>query len=85
MAQKKAGGSSRNGRESFSKRLGIKKYNNNFVKKGSIIIKQNGSKFGIGKNVFFSKNFYIQSSIDGIVLISCKKKKTFVEVKNVYR
>ncbi|MFI4883652.1 MAG: 50S ribosomal protein L27 [Candidatus Carsonella ruddii] len=81
MAQKKAGGSSKNGRDSISKRLGIKINNLNYVYKGSIIIKQNGSKYLIGKNVFFSKNYYIQSLINGIVLYIKKKKKIFIEVK----
>ncbi|ATX33380.1 50S ribosomal protein L27 [Candidatus Carsonella ruddii] len=84
MAQKKAGGSTRNGRDSISKRLGLKIYNNNYVNKGSIIIKQNGSKIISGKNTFYSKNYYIQSLINGIVLIKKKKNKTFIEVNNVY-
>ncbi|MFI4913403.1 MAG: 50S ribosomal protein L27 [Candidatus Carsonella ruddii] len=81
MAQKKAGGSSKNGRESSSKRLGIKINNLNYVYKGSLIVKQNGSKYLTGKNTFFSKNYYIQSLINGIVLYKKNKKKIFVEVK----
>ncbi|MGK2931109.1 MAG: 50S ribosomal protein L27 [Candidatus Carsonella ruddii] len=81
MAQKKAGGSSKNGRESCSKRLGIKIHNLNYVYKGSMIVKQNGSKYLAGKNTFFSKNYYIQSSINGIVLYKKNKKKIFIEVK----
>ncbi|AQU89565.1 50S ribosomal protein L27 [Candidatus Carsonella ruddii] len=84
MAQKKAGGSTRNGRDSVSKRLGLKINNKNFVNKGSIIMKQNGSKIISGKNTFYSKNYYIQSLIDGIVLIQKKKNKTLIEVNNVY-
>ncbi|MGK2916106.1 MAG: 50S ribosomal protein L27 [Candidatus Carsonella ruddii] len=81
MAQKKAGGSSKNGRDSCSKRLGIKVHNLNYVFKGSIIVKQNGSKYLIGNNTFFSKNYYIQSLINGIVIYKKKKKKIFIEVK----
>ncbi|AFP84179.1 ribosomal protein L27 [Candidatus Carsonella ruddii HT isolate Thao2000] len=84
MAQKKAGGSSKNGRDSNSKRLGIKVFNNNYVNKGSIIIKQNGLKFNSGKNTFFSNNYCIHSLINGIVKIYKKNKKKIVEVNNVY-
>ncbi|XOD38936.1 MAG: 50S ribosomal protein L27 [Candidatus Carsonella ruddii] len=84
MAQKKAGGSTRNGRDSVSKRLGLKINNKNFVNKGSIIMKQNGSKIISGKNTFYSKNYYIQSLTDGIVIIQKKKNKTLIEVNNVY-
>ncbi|BAF35163.1 ribosomal protein L27 [Candidatus Carsonella ruddii PV] len=84
MAQKKAGGSTKNGRDSSSKRLGIKIFHNNFVKKGSIIIKQNGTKYLVGNNVFISKNYTIQSKINGLIFFKKKKKKTYVSVKNVY-
>ncbi|UNB92025.1 50S ribosomal protein L27 [Candidatus Carsonella ruddii] len=85
MAQKKAGGSTKNGRDSNSKRLGIKIFNNNYVNKGSIIIKQNGSKYCSGKNTFFSKNYYIQSLINGIVYFVNKKKKVYINVINVFK
>ena len=49
MAHKKAGGSSRNGRDSESKRLGLKKYGGEFVKAGNIIVRQRGSKFHPGE------------------------------------
>ncbi|BFI90963.1 50S ribosomal protein L27 [Candidatus Carsonella ruddii] len=84
MAQKKAGGSTKNGRDSNSKRLGIKIYNNNYVNKGSIIIRQNGLKFNPGKNTFISKNYCIHSLINGIVNFYKKKKKIFIKVNNVY-
>ncbi|AFP83999.1 50S ribosomal protein L27 [Candidatus Carsonella ruddii] len=84
MAQKKAGGSSKNGRDSNSKRLGVKVYNNNYVIKGSIIIKQNGLKFNSGENTYYSKNYSIHSLINGIVIFYKKKNKIFIEVKNVY-
>lgn len=51
MAQKKAGGSSRNGRDSHSKRLGIKKFGGQFVLAGNILIRQRGTKFFPGENV----------------------------------
>ena len=51
MAHKKAGGSSRNGRDSQSKRLGIKSYGGELISAGSIIVRQRGTKFHPGKNV----------------------------------
>ena len=51
MAHKKAGGSSRNGRDSESKRLGVKKFGGQHVKAGNIIVRQRGTKFHPGKNV----------------------------------
>ncbi|AFP84359.1 50S ribosomal protein L27 [Candidatus Carsonella ruddii] len=84
MAQKKAGGSSKNGRDSISKRLGIKTFHNNFVKKSSLIIKQNGTKYLVGNNAYYSKNHSIHSNINGIVFFKRKKKKTYIIVKNVY-
>ncbi|MGP4128208.1 MAG: 50S ribosomal protein L27 [Candidatus Carsonella ruddii] len=84
MAQKKAGGSSKNGRDSNSKRLGVKVFNQNYINKGSIIIRQNGLKINSGKNTFISKNYCIHSLINGIVNFYEKKKKIFIEVNNVY-
>ncbi|AFP83615.1 50S ribosomal protein L27 [Candidatus Carsonella ruddii] len=81
MAQKKAGGSSKNGRDSKSKRLGVKINNNNFVKKGSIIIRQNGTKFYPGENTLKSNNFSIQSLKDGIVYYKNNNNKIFVNIK----
>ncbi|AFP83805.1 ribosomal protein L27 [Candidatus Carsonella ruddii CS isolate Thao2000] len=81
MAQKKAGGSSKNGRDSKSKRLGIKIHNNNFVKKGSIIVRQNGTKFYPGKNTLICNNFTIQSLIDGIISYKKNNNKIFINVK----
>jgi len=51
MAHKKAGGSSRNGRDSKSKRLGIKRYGGEFVRAGSILVRQRGTPFNAGENV----------------------------------
>nr|YP_009392181.1 ribosomal protein L27 [Osmundaria fimbriata]ARW60743.1 ribosomal protein L27 [Osmundaria fimbriata] len=67
MAHKKGSGSTKNGRDSNSKRLGIKKYGGQFVKPGNIILRQRGSKFKLGNNVGQGKDYTIFSLISGIV------------------
>ena len=67
MAHKKAGGSSKNGRDSESKRLGVKKFGGQAVKAGNIIIRQRGTKFHPGNNVGLGKDYTIFSLIDGFV------------------
>ncbi|XZR53159.1 MAG: 50S ribosomal protein L27 [Enterobacteriaceae bacterium] len=57
MAQKKAGGSTKNGRDSKSKRLGIKKFGGEIVIAGNIIVRQRGNKFHAGKNVGCAKDY----------------------------
>ncbi len=68
MAQKKAGGSSRNGRDSEGRRLGVKKYGGEFVLSGNIIVRQRGTKFKPGKNVGIGKDHTIFALLDGQVL-----------------
>ena len=65
MAHKKAGGSSRNGRDSESKRLGLKKYGGQTVRAGNIIVRQRGTKFHPGKNVGIGKDHTLFAKIDG--------------------
>ncbi|MCR4429154.1 MAG: 50S ribosomal protein L27 [Caldiserica bacterium] len=67
MAHKKAGGSSRNGRDSKSKRLGIKRFDGQFVKAGSILVRQRGTKIKPGLNVGLGKDFTIFAKVDGFV------------------
>ena len=67
MAHKKAGGSSRNGRDSQSKRLGVKKFGGESVRAGNIIIRQRGTRIRPGNNVFMGRDFTIHAGIDGIV------------------
>ncbi|RLB10498.1 MAG: 50S ribosomal protein L27 [Deltaproteobacteria bacterium] len=67
MAHKKAGGSSRNGRDSAGKRLGVKKFAGQFVKAGNIIVRQRGTKIHPGANVGLGKDYTIFAKIDGIV------------------
>lgn len=70
MAHKKAGGSSRNGRDSIGRRLGVKKYGGEIVLAGNIIVRQRGTKWQPGKNVGLGKDHTIFSLIDGEVLFS---------------
>ena len=67
MAHKKGGGSSRNGRDSQSKRLGVKRYGGEAVRSGTIIVRQRGTKFNPGNNVGLGRDFTIFSTIDGFV------------------
>ena len=82
MATKKAGGSSRNGRDSAGRRLGIKKYGGEQVIPGNIIARQRGTKWHPGENVGLGKDHTIFSLIDGHVKFKEHKgKKMFVSVE----
>ncbi len=82
MAQKKAGGSSRNGRDSKSKRLGIKIFGGEFIKSGNIIVRQNGTKYHAGSNVGLGKDYTLFALKNGFVnfKIKGKQKKMCVSV-----
>ena len=67
MAHKKAGGSSRNGRDTAGRRLGVKKYGGQLVLAGNIIIRQRGTKTHPGKNVGMGKDHTIFATVDGTV------------------
>ncbi len=67
MAHKKGGGSSRNGRDSRSQRLGVKRFDGQLVTAGSIIVRQRGTKFRPGKNVGLGRDYTIFATIDGYV------------------
>ena len=67
MAHKKGGGSSRNGRDSQSQRLGVKRFDGQVVKPGTIIIRQHGTKFKPGTNVGLGRDYTIYSLVDGYV------------------
>ena len=75
MAHKKAGGSSRNGRDSISKRLGVKRYGGELVTAGNIIVRQRGSTFHPGKNVGMGKDYTIFAISDGHVKFETKGPK----------
>ena len=67
MAHKKAGGSSKNGRDSNAQRRGIKKYGGNIVRAGNILVRQLGTKIHPGENVGMGKDYTIFAKIDGVV------------------
>ena len=82
MAHKKAGGSSRNGRDSAGRRLGVKKFGGEIVLSGNIIVRQRGTKFYPGNNVGLGKDHTIFSKIKGTVVFKKgKSDRTFVSVK----
>ena len=75
MAHKKGVGSTRNGRDSESKRLGVKKYGGQVVKAGNILMKQNGTKFHPGFNVGIGSDDTLYAKISGVVKFEHKSKK----------
>ena len=80
MAHKKAGGSSRNGRDSAGRRLGVKKFGGEVVISGNIIVRQRGTKFHPGTNVGIGKDHTIFATRDGKVYFKKKKTRTFISV-----
>ena len=82
MAHKKAGGSSRNGRDSEGRRLGVKKFGGEHVIPGNIIIRQRGTKWHPGDNVGMGKDHSIFSVVKGkVVFKKSKSDRTYVSVK----
>ncbi len=82
MAHKKAGGSSRNGRESESKRLGVKRFGGEWVRAGNIIVRQRGTRFHPGVNVGCGHDHTLYAKADGRVVFQVKgpKKRKYVSV-----
>lgn len=81
MAHKKGVGSSKNGRESHSKRLGLKKFGSEFVKAGNIIVRQRGTVHNPGQNVGMGRDHTLYALTDGIVVFKKKAgKKSYVSV-----
>lgn len=82
MAHKKAGGSSRNGRDSESKRLGVKRYAGEQVLAGNIIVRQRGSTFHPGLNVGMGKDYTLFAKSEGVVKFETKgpSKRKYVSV-----
>ena len=72
MAHKKAGGSSRNGRDSESKRLGVKRYGGQEVLAGNIIVRQRGTEYHPGDNVGMGKDHTLFAKVDGVVKFEVK-------------
>ena len=81
MAHKKAGGSSRNGRDSEGKRLGVKKFGGQRVLAGNIIIRQRGTKYHPGDNVGLGKDYTIFALTEGHVSFRKTKQRTYVSVE----
>ncbi|MBT8769011.1 50S ribosomal protein L27 [Pseudomonas boanensis] len=72
MAHKKAGGSTRNGRDSESKRLGVKLFGGQVVKAGNIIVRQRGTKFHAGFGVGLGKDHTLFAKVDGVIKFEVK-------------
>jgi large subunit ribosomal protein L27 len=82
MAHKKAGGSSRNGRDSESKRLGVKRFGGQMVLAGNIIVRQRGTQFHPGSNVGLGKDYTLFAKTNGLVKFEVKgaKNRRFVSI-----
>ncbi len=82
MAHKKAGGSTRNGRDSESKRLGVKRFGGQAVIAGNILVRQRGTRFHAGDNVGIGKDHTLFAKADGVVKFEVKgaKNRQFVSI-----
>ncbi|MFA7096742.1 MAG: 50S ribosomal protein L27 [Gammaproteobacteria bacterium] len=85
MAHKKAGGSTRNGRDSQSKRLGVKRFGGESVRAGNILVRQRGTHFHPGPNVGLGRDHTLFATADGRVVFETKgsKGRTYVRVEAV--
>ena len=84
MAHKKGGGSSRNGRDSHSQRLGVKRFDGQFVTGGSILVRQRGTVFKPGVNVGRGKDDTLFAKVDGVVqFVNKGKKARFINIRPV--
>jgi len=83
MAHKKAGGSTRNGRDSVSKRLGVKRFGGQVVKAGNILVRQRGTRFHAGDNVGCGKDHTLFAKIDGTVEFRTKgvKSRKYISIQ----
>ena len=82
MAHKKGVGSSKNGRESESKRLGVKIFGGQFAKAGNIIVRQRGTVHNPGVNVYIGKDHTLHAKVDGLVKFTKKKNnKSYVSIE----
>lgn len=85
MAHKKAGGSTRNGRDSESKRLGVKRFGGQFVLAGNILVRQRGTKFHAGENVGIGKDHTLFAKADGVVVFQQKgeRNRKYISIQPV--
>ena len=83
MAHKKAGGSTRNGRDSESKRLGVKRFGGQVVRAGNILVRQRGTQFHAGENVGCGKDHTLFAKADGVVVFLQKgdRGRKFISVQ----
>ena len=87
MAHKKGVGSSRNGRDSQAKRLGVKRSDGQYVRSGTIVVRQRGTEFWVGENVGIGKDHTIFAMIDGVVRfepVTRAKRRISVYPPDVY-
>lgn len=80
MASKASGGSTKNGRDSRSKRLGVKRFDGQIVRAGNILVRQRGTKIYPGKNVGMGSDFTLFALVDGVVKFETRKNKKLVSV-----
>ncbi len=80
MASKASGGSTRNGRDSHSKRLGVKKFDGQLVRAGNILVRQRGTKIYPGQNVGIGSDFTLFALVDGVVKFENRRNKKFVSI-----
>ncbi len=82
MAHKKAGGSTRNGRDSHSKRLGVKRFGGQIVKAGNVLVRQRGTRFHPGENVGVGRDHTLYAKADGRVVfrVGGPRNRTYVSV-----
>ena len=80
MAHKKGVGSSRNGRDSHSQRLGVKKFSGQVVSAGSILVKQRGTRFNPGNNVGIGKDDTLFAKVTGVVEFSQRGSKRLISI-----
>ena len=81
MAHKKGGGSSKNGRDSNSQRLGVKRFGGQAVKAGEIIVRQHGNKFHAGENVGCGKDFTLFAKATGEVIFHTRNNRKYVRIQ----
>src|SRR5215204_378817 len=87
MAHKKGVGSTRNGRDSESKRLGVKRHDGEYINAGTIVVRQRGTQFWVGNNVGIGKDHTIYAKINGVVKfepVSRNKRKISVYPPEIY-
>jgi large subunit ribosomal protein L27 len=80
MASKAAGGSTKNGRDSISKRLGVKRHDGQIVRAGNIIVRQRGTRIYPGLNVGMGSDYTLFAKVDGIVKFVSRRGRKYVDV-----